>query len=102
MRFKVAYPVVADSITQQDRIVVVWIDPINFLLETLRHFLDMFNNRATETAGAKTWFTITRPVLQRLIDGRTLGIAVTPLGSINASFSTRETDVPRLLLNIKE
>jgi hypothetical protein len=56
----------------------------------------------TETTGAKTWFTITRPVLQRLIDGRTLGIAVTPLGSINASFSTRETDVPRLLLNIKE
>jgi len=56
----------------------------------------------TETTGAKTWFTITRPVLQRLIDGRTLGIAVTPLGSINASFSTRETDVPRLFLNIKE
>jgi hypothetical protein len=56
----------------------------------------------SETAGAKTWFTISRPVLQRLIDGRTLGIAVTPLGSINASFSTREADEPRLLFNIEE
>ena len=54
-----------------------------------------------ETAGAKTWFTISRPVLQRLIDGRTLGIAVTPLGSINASFSTRGTDATRLLFNIE-
>ena len=56
----------------------------------------------SETAGAKTWFTISRPVLQRLIDGRTLGIAVTPLGSINASFSTLEADEPRLLFNIEE
>jgi len=55
-----------------------------------------------EAAGAKTWFTISRPVLQRLIDGRTLGIAVTPLGSINASFSTQKTDEPRLLFNIEQ
>jgi len=56
----------------------------------------------TETAGGKTWFTISRPVLQRLIDGRTLGIAVTPLGSINASFSTRGSEAPRLLFNVEE
>ena len=56
----------------------------------------------TEGEGEKTWFTVSRPVLQRLIDGRTLGVAVTPLGSISASFSTRETDPPRLLFNIEE
>jgi hypothetical protein len=56
----------------------------------------------SETAGAKTWFTISRPVLQRLIDGRTMGIALTPLGSINASFSTGGCDAPRLLFNIDE
>jgi len=56
----------------------------------------------TEITGAKTFFTISKPVLQRLIDGRTLGIAVTPLGSINASFSTRDVGEPRLLFNIEE
>jgi len=53
-----------------------------------------------ETAGGKTWFTISRPVLQRLIDGKTLGIAITPLGSINASFEA--ADAPRLLFNVEE
>jgi hypothetical protein len=56
----------------------------------------------TEITGAKTFFTISKPVLQRLIDGRTLGIAITPLGSINASFSTRDVGEPRLLFNIEE
>ena len=55
-----------------------------------------------EAAGSKTLFTIPRPVLQRLIDGWTFGIAVTPLGSINAAFSTGEDDAPRLLFNIEE
>jgi hypothetical protein len=54
----------------------------------------------SEAPGAKTWFTISRPVLQRLIDGRTLGLAIMPLGSINASFSTLEDEAPRLLFNI--
>ncbi len=55
-----------------------------------------------ETPGGKTWFTISRPVLQRLIDGRTLGLAVTPLGSINASFSNSGKSAPRLLFDIEE
>ena len=55
-----------------------------------------------EDAGGKTWFTISRPVLQRLIDGRTLGVAVTPLGSINASFAAAGTDAPRMLFNVEE
>lgn len=39
-----------------------------------------------EGNGAKTYLTIPRPVLQRLIDGKTLGIAIRPQGAINASF----------------
>ncbi len=36
--------------------------------------------------GGKTLFTISQPVLQRMIDGRTLGIAIRPLGAVVASF----------------
>lgn len=56
---------------------------------------------ASEGAGATTSFTITRPVLQRLVDGTTTGLALTPLGSLVASFSTRGGDAPRLLFNIE-
>ncbi len=60
----------------------------------------------TEGDGGKTYFTISRPVLQRLIDGRTLGIAIKPLGSIGASFYALEEDdgraAARLMFNVKE
>jgi hypothetical protein len=36
------------------------------------------------------WFTVPNPVLQRLIDGRTLGLAIRPLGAVQASFYARE------------
>jgi len=59
----------------------------------------------TEGAGGKTLLTITRPVLQRLIDGRTLGLAVLPLGAIHASFRGSEAEErgfrPRLLFNLR-
>jgi hypothetical protein len=59
----------------------------------------------TEGDGGKTWLTISRPVLQRLIDGRTLGIAITPLGAISASFYAMEEEggqhAPRLLFNLE-
>jgi hypothetical protein len=50
----------------------------------------------TEGEGSLTHFTISRPVLQRLIDGRTLGLAIRPLGSINASFYAIENQAGRL------
>ena len=56
----------------------------------------------TETAGGKTWFTISRPVLQRLIQRRTLGLAIRPLGPINASFFAENGGAPRLLFNVQE
>jgi hypothetical protein len=56
--------------------------------------------------GGKTYLTIPAVVLQRLIDGRTLGIALTPLGAIDASFYAREerggTAAARLLINLDE
>lgn len=57
----------------------------------------------SEGDGAKTYLTISRPVLQRLIDGRTLGIAVRPLGAIHAAFYSKEFEngkfAARLLFN---
>lgn len=52
------------------------------------------------TKGGKSLFTISQYVLQRLIDGRTKGIAIRPLGAVNASFYAMEWDkgkaAPRL------
>jgi hypothetical protein len=60
----------------------------------------------TEGDGGKTYFTISKPVLQRLIDGKTLGIAIKPLGSINASLYAMEqaggAASARLLFNVAE
>ncbi|HYA48796.1 MAG TPA: hypothetical protein VEG35_03770, partial [Burkholderiales bacterium] len=60
----------------------------------------------TEGDGGRTYLTVPRPVLQRLLDGRALGIAVKPLGSINASFYARESGVAgavaRLLFNLRD
>jgi len=44
----------------------------------------------TEQRGGKVFATISRPVLQRLIDGRTLGIVLLPLGALHATFLARE------------
>ena len=46
----------------------------------------------TEGDGEKTYLTIGHPVLQRLIDGKTLGIAIKPLGALNASFYSMEVE----------
>lgn len=56
---------------------------------------------ASDVAGGRTWFVISQPVLQRLVDGRSLGLAVTPLGPISATFRSGGADAPRLLLDIK-
>jgi hypothetical protein len=60
----------------------------------------------TEGDGGKSYLTISRPVLQRLIDGRTLGIALKPLGSISASFYPTEVagpgQGPKLLFDVED
>ncbi len=58
-----------------------------------------------EGDGARTPLTIPRPVLQRLVDGKSLGIAVRPLGAIEAAFYSLESGgadkAPMLLFNIR-
>jgi hypothetical protein len=59
-----------------------------------------------EEPGARTHFTISRPVLQRLVDGRTLGLAVRPLGAMVASFQAvpgpHGGAEPRLLFDVED
>ena len=43
-----------------------------------------------EQRGQKTLFTISEPVLQRLLDGTTKGLAIRPLGAVVASFYSME------------
>ena len=58
-----------------------------------------------EGDGATTYFTISHPALQRLVDGKTLGIAVKPLGAVHAAFYALEDGVgsraARLLFNLE-
>jgi len=58
-----------------------------------------------EEPGAPTYFTISRPVLQRLADGRTLGLAIRPLGAVVASFRAAPggdgVGEPRLLFDVE-
>lgn len=46
----------------------------------------------TEGNGGKTYLTIGHPVLQRLVDGKTLGIAIKPLGALNAALYSMEDE----------
>ncbi len=47
----------------------------------------------TEGRGSRTMVTISKPVLQRLVDGRSLGLAIRPLGAITASFYAMDNEV---------
>ncbi len=61
---------------------------------------------ANEKQGSKSYITISKPVLQRIIEGKTLGIALQPLGSVSASFysleNNNETNSAKLHFNIRE
>ena len=63
-------------------------EPLNRVLNT-QMIIDW---PITEGDGGKTYLTIGHPVLQRLIDGKTLGIAIKPLGALNASFYSMEDE----------
>lgn len=52
----------------------------------------IIDDSITWNKNGKVLFTISQPVLQRLIDGKTLGIVIKPLGSVNASFYSKEAD----------
>jgi hypothetical protein len=77
-------------------------EPLNRVLDT-QMIIDW---PITEGDGGKTYLTIGHPVLQRLIDGKTLGIAIKPLGALNASFYSMEDEngknSAQLYLNIEK
>ena len=51
----------------------------------------------------KVLFTISQPVLQRLIDGKSKGLAIKPLGAVNATFFSKEIPgkAPRLYVEVE-
>lgn len=71
---------------------------------------DVFNTQMiidvefADRRGEVTLITLSEPVLQRLIDGRTRGLALLPLGSINAAIFPHETGsaAPKLRLNVRD
>ncbi|MEP6597106.1 MAG: hypothetical protein ABJA71_14230, partial [Ginsengibacter sp.] len=62
------------------------------------------DDSVTWKKNGKVLFTISQPVLQRLIDGKTIGIAIRPLGAVNASFYSKDEDekkAPRLYIEVE-
>jgi hypothetical protein len=64
----------------------------------------VFDAELSEEQGGKNLMTISRPVLQRLIDGKTKGLLIRPLGAIDASFFSSENQIgknsPKLHFNV--
>jgi hypothetical protein len=66
----------------------------------------IIDSEVSPLRSARTLITISRPVLQRLLDGKTRGLAIRPLGAIVASFYAMENAggelAARLLFNVSE
>ncbi len=74
-------------------------------------YSDVFNTQMifdadlTEEPGSKNYITVSRPVMQRLLDGTTKGLLIRPLGAIDASFydsQNRDDNGPKLHFNVVE
>ena len=50
----------------------------------------IFDSELSVEPGSKNLITISKPVLQRMIDGKTKGLLIKPLGSLDASFYSSE------------
>jgi hypothetical protein len=71
---------------------------------------DVFNSQMiydiemSEEQGGKNFITISRPVLQRMLEGKTKGLLIRPLGALDASFYDSENQMdnngPKLHFNI--
>lgn len=63
----------------------------------------IIDDSLTWNEDGKVLFTISQPVMQRLIDGKTLGLAIKPLGAVNACFYSRENPgrAPRLYFDVE-
>ena len=65
----------------------------------------IIDDSVTWNQNGRVLFTISKPVLQRLIDGKTLGLAIKPLGAVNASFYSKDGEdkarSPRLYVEVE-
>ncbi|MEJ2049849.1 MAG: hypothetical protein P8Y60_08435, partial [Calditrichota bacterium] len=46
----------------------------------------IFDADLSDEPGSKNFITISKPVLQRLLEGKTKGLLIRPLGALDASF----------------
>ncbi|MEJ2544878.1 MAG: hypothetical protein P8Y99_12500 [Calditrichaceae bacterium] len=63
----------------------------------------IYDAEISEQPGNKNFITISRPVLERLINGKTKGLLIRPLGAINSSFYASENQnkySPKLHFNV--
>ena len=75
-----------------------------------KSYSDVFNTQmiydteVAEKQGSKNFITISKPVLQRMINGKTKGLLIRPLGAIDASFYDSENgnNGPKLHFNIED
>jgi len=74
-------------------------------IETLINSQMIFDTELAEEKGGKTYITLSRPVMQRLLDGTTKGLILRPLGAIVASIYDSEDPnseyAPKLYFNLK-
>jgi hypothetical protein len=64
----------------------------------------IYDAELNDKSGSKNFITISKPVLQRLIDGKTKGLLIRPLGALDASFYASEDqsdNAPKLYFNTK-
>jgi len=64
----------------------------------------IYDAKLNDKSGSKNFITISKPVLQRLIDGKTKGLLIRPLGALDASFYASENQFgngPKLHFNIE-
>ncbi|MEJ2355133.1 MAG: hypothetical protein P8Y62_04430 [candidate division WOR-3 bacterium] len=74
-----------------------------------KNYADVFNTQmvydldVNDKPGGKNFITISKPVLQRLLDGKTKGLLIRPLGAIDACFyasENRKGNRPKLHFNL--
>ena len=63
----------------------------------------IIDDSVTWNGNGKVLFTISQPVLQRLIEGKSKGLAIKPLGAVNPVFFSRENQgsTPRLYIEVE-
>lgn len=66
--------------------------PMQYVINTQM----IIDSEVSPKEGSSSLFTISRPVLQRLIDGKTRGLAILPLGAVNATFKSMENENEQL------